>query len=71
MDKIVLAIEGDMGSILGLERFHVCLDNWDCASQLLSLWSRARMLQLLKLVWLEAGFFDKRSHYNKKPAQCN
>ena len=41
------------------------------AEQLLSLRSRAREPQLLKLTRLETVLRNKRSHRNEKPAHCN
>lgn len=62
------ASPGDMGSISDLGRSHMLQRNWTCAPQLLSLYSRALELKLLKLhTLLERIPYSKRSHSDKKP----
>ena len=60
---------GDTGLILGLGRFHMTQNNSACVPQLLSLYSRAQELQLLKLVSPRAMLCNVRSHCNEKPSQ--
>ena len=61
---------GDTGSSPGPGRSHIPQSNYACAPQLLSLCSRAREPQLLKLVLLEP-MLHKRSHRNEKPVHHN
>ena len=60
---------GDTGLILGLGRFPMTQNNSACVPQLLSLYSRAQELQLLKLVSPRAMLCNVRSHCNKKPSR--
>ena len=62
---------GDMGLSPGPGRSHRPRSNKARAPQLLSLCSRAHVLQLLKPVCLEPVLSNKRSHRNEKPAHCN
>ena len=59
---------GDTGLIPGPRRSHMSRSSWARVPQLLSLCSRAREPQLLKLVCLEPVLRSKRSHCNEKPA---
>ena len=57
---------GDMGSSAGPGRSHMPRSNQACVPQLLSLSSRAHVLQLLKPTRLEPVLRNRRNHRNEK-----